>query len=41
MIMAQKQGMAYEGLVIAIINSAFSRYGIKEIEKDMPTEVKL
>ena len=40
-IMAQKQGMAYEGLVIAILNSAFSRYGIKEIKKEMPTEVKL
>ncbi|MBU1147806.1 MAG: ATP-grasp domain-containing protein [Candidatus Omnitrophica bacterium] len=40
-IMAKKQGMAYEELVIAILNSAFSRYGIKEAEKKAPTEAKL
>ena len=32
-IMAQKQGMSYEELVMAILNRAFSRYGIKEVKK--------
>lgn len=32
-IMAQKQGISYEGLILMILNSAFSRCGIERIEK--------
>ena len=40
-IMAQKQGISYEQLIIAILNSAFSRYDIKEFKQYIPAEVKL
>ena len=40
-IMSQKHGISYEDLIIAILNSAFSRYGIKEIEKTLMTEVRI
>lgn len=40
-LMAKKHGMSYENLVTAILNSAFSRYGIKEIENILMTEVRI
>ena len=32
-IMAQKNNITYEDLILSILNSAFSRYGIKEVKK--------
>lgn len=40
-IMAQKQGIGYEELILMIINSAFSRCGIKRIEKRKVEVVEL
>ena len=40
-IMAQKQGITYEDLIIAILNNSFSRYGIKETEKILMTEAQI
>lgn len=40
-IMAQKLGMGYEDLVLKILNSAFSRYGINEVKKKLIEEIGL
>lgn len=40
-IMAQKQGISYEELILMILNNAFSRYGIRRIEKRKVEVVEL